>query len=256
LAERSPSQRVSPPPFVPIDQQRAHEYVAEQIRRQIGLGLLAPRQALPNERELASSFGVGRATVQQAVRLLEAERLVETRRGRHGGTFVTQHSDDGLAMDYLLARLRRERARVVSALDFRKVVEPEVAALAAAVSDRELIVEAREAASRAERAESDSDFMGADTEFHLALANATENEFLVEAIERIRLVLNDALLALPGSALWHERSVRDHEEILAGVEGRDADRAAAALTSKGPTPVFGSCSTGSMPAGPRVDRHQ
>src|SRR4051794_39670314 len=74
--------------FEPIEQPRAHEYVAEQLRRQIGLHVVPVGGALPTERELSAMFGVGRATVQAAVRLLEAERLVETRRGRHGGTFV------------------------------------------------------------------------------------------------------------------------------------------------------------------------
>ena len=71
--------------FERLEQQRAHEYVAEQIRRQIVLRLIPSGQALPTERELAASFGVGRATVQQAIRLLVKDHMVESRRGRHGG---------------------------------------------------------------------------------------------------------------------------------------------------------------------------
>ena len=72
-----------------VQQLRAHEYVAEQIRRHIGLRLIQPGEALPSERELASLFGVGRPTIQHALRLLEAGRLVEARRGRltGGGVF-------------------------------------------------------------------------------------------------------------------------------------------------------------------------
>src|SRR4051812_14792974 len=83
----------------PIAQLRAHEYVAEQLRRQIGLRMVLPDDGLPSERELSGLFGVGRATVQAAIRLLEAERLVETRRGRNGGTFVLAHDEDDLAQD-------------------------------------------------------------------------------------------------------------------------------------------------------------
>ena len=84
--------------FERIEQVRAHEYVAEQIRRQITLRLVASGEPLPAERDLASMFGVGRATVQAAIRLLEADRLVETRRGRRGGTFVTAMESDGIAI--------------------------------------------------------------------------------------------------------------------------------------------------------------
>ena len=75
-------------PFERIDPPRAHEIVAEQIRRHVGLRLIGRGDALPPERELARTFGVGRATVQQALRELEADGLVVSRRGRHGGTFV------------------------------------------------------------------------------------------------------------------------------------------------------------------------
>ena len=99
--------------FVPIRQQRAHEYVAEQIRRHIGLRLVAPGESLPSERELAAMFGVGRVTVQQALRVLESEHLVESRRGRSGGTFVIKPSDDSEVMDELAMRLLWHRARVL-----------------------------------------------------------------------------------------------------------------------------------------------
>src|SRR5579864_5986033 len=88
--------------FERIQQLRAHEYVAEQIRRHLSLRLIKPGEALPAERELATMFGVGRVTIQQALRLLEAAGLVEARRGRSGGTFVTQRGGDSLAADEMI----------------------------------------------------------------------------------------------------------------------------------------------------------
>ena len=212
-----------------IDQPRAHEYVAEQIRRQIALGLLPPESTLPTERELAPLFGVGRATVQQAIRLLESERLVETRRGRHGGSSVIRRSDDRLAMDYLLARLRREDSRIAAAVELRGLLEPPIAGMAVLQGDAAMLEDARACAARGAEAESDSEFMGADTEFHLCIARATGNELVVESIERIRVILNDALLALPESTPWHERSVVEHGRILDAWEAHDAPAAEAAM---------------------------
>lgn len=214
--------------FQRIDQPRAHEYVAEQIRRQIALGLLPPGSTLPTERELALLFGVGRATVQQAIRLLDSERLVETRRGRHGGSSVIRKSNDRLAMDYLLARLRREDSRIAAAVELRGVLEPHITGIAVRRGS-EMLEEARMTAARGAEAESDAEFMGADTELHLCIARATGNELIVDSVERIRLILNDALLALPESTLWHERSVAEHEQILRAWDAGDASAAEAAM---------------------------
>jgi GntR family transcriptional repressor for pyruvate dehydrogenase complex len=217
------------PGFEPIEQLRAHEYVAEQLRRQIGLHIVPVGGALPSERELSSMFGVGRATVQAAIRLLEAERLVETRRGRHGGTFVTGHSTDDVAKDYLLVRLRRDTARITEALAFRRNADTFAASLAArerTADDLRMICSANE---RTLAAGSDAEFMAHDTEFHLAVARAAHNAFVYDAVERMRLVLNDAMAALPESKLWQRRTGKEHAAIVAAIEKRAADAAAKAM---------------------------
>lgn len=218
-----------PPAFERIAQLRAHEYVAEQIRRQIGLRLIPTGGSLPSERDLAALFGVGRATVQQAVRLLEAERLVESRRGRHGGTFVIAPSSDDLAMDYLLVRLRREAGRVEEALVFRRHIETLAAELAATARRKPELREIEATAARAESAESDIEFMMHDTQFHLAIARGGRNSFIVESVERLRLVLNDSLTALPESELWHERSRREHAAVRDAIKARDGKAAGAVM---------------------------
>jgi DNA-binding FadR family transcriptional regulator len=222
-------QATEPVRFERIEQQRAHEYVAEQIRRQIILRLIPSGQALPPERDLAAMFGVGRATVQQAMRLLVDDHMIEGRRGKGGGNFVLGPGEDRSGMDTLLARLLRRRDRVEEALAYRRVVEPAAAGLAAGVRsqvDLRALVDTNAAAAAAE---ADVEFMQADTEFHLALAEAAGNRFFREAIERIRLELNDALIALPESHVWHERSALEHEAILQAVTDRDGAGAAAAM---------------------------
>src|SRR5450631_1776438 len=95
--------------FERIHQVRAHEYVAEQVRRHIALRLIKPGEALPAERELAVMFGVGRPTIQHALRLLEAAGLVAARRGRTGGTFITRPDQESLGADDLILRVMRQR---------------------------------------------------------------------------------------------------------------------------------------------------
>jgi GntR family transcriptional regulator, transcriptional repressor for pyruvate dehydrogenase complex len=216
--------------FERVDPPRAHEIVAEQIRRQVGLRLIRRGDVLPPERELARTFGVGRATVQQALRELEADGLVESRRGRHGGTFVRGPAPGDPALAPLLEEVRATRGTVAEALAFRSVVEPAAAALAAERRDAGDLERLRLAvAGTAGAGDDDEAFMRHDTAFHLAVGEAARNRFLAESIERERLELNRVFPLLPTSAAWHSRSASEHATVLAALEASDADAARAAM---------------------------
>jgi DNA-binding FadR family transcriptional regulator len=213
--------------FQRIEQQRAHEYVAEQLHRQISLRLVQPGQPLPPERALAGLFGVGRATVQRAIRLLQEEGLVDSRRGRQGGNFVV---DIGPAAgsEMLLNELRRERTQIEHALTFRLEIEPAAAALAAEAGDAD-VAAIVETSTRLAPGLPDPVFDTHDIEFHLAIARATANRFFLDAVERTRMQLGTALRGMPDSALWHERTIREHAAIVQAIQARDPRRARARM---------------------------
>lgn len=215
--------------FSPIQPLRAHEYVAEQVHRHIALRLIGPGESLPSERELAATFGVGRPTIQHALRVLEADRLIETRRGRRGGTFVSAPTEDAGAMDELLTRVLRQRRELEEVLVYRRVIEPRVAREAATTRRREDLVAMRSAIEGMAQAASEPDYMRYDTELHLSIARATHNRFLVKAIEDVRLALNDAMSLLPESDTWHRRLSGEHEAIVEAIRARDTDAAERAM---------------------------
>jgi GntR family transcriptional regulator, transcriptional repressor for pyruvate dehydrogenase complex len=215
--------------FEPIQQLRAHEYVAEQIRRHIALRLIQPGESLPSERELATMFGVGRPTIQHALRLLEADNLVEARRGRHGGTFVSEPAGDEDAMDELIARLRRQRKELEELVVYRRAIEPAIARVSAESRRRTDVAAMRDSLEHMASAASEADYMRHDTEFHLAVARGSRNRFAAAQIEEIRMRLNDAITLLPESKAWHERIDAEHGQIAAAIERHDGDAAAAAM---------------------------
>lgn len=215
--------------FEPIQQLRAHEYVAEQIRRHIALRLIRPGEPLLSERELAATFGVGRPTIQLALRLLEADHLVEARRGRRGGTFVCEPAEDGGAMDELMTRVLRRRKEIEELLAYRRAIEPRVAREAARTRRREDVRAMASAIESMSRARTEAEYMRYDTELHLAVARATRNRFMVGAIEDARLRLNDVISLLPESETWHRRLSGEHEAIVAAIERRDEAAADAAM---------------------------
>lgn len=80
------------------------EQVAQRLTDGIVLGVLAPGERLPSEPELARRFGVALITVREGLGILREAGLVETRRGREGGSFVVL--DDAEHRTVLTARLR------------------------------------------------------------------------------------------------------------------------------------------------------
>jgi GntR family transcriptional repressor for pyruvate dehydrogenase complex len=190
----------------------AHEYVAEQLRREITLGLFSARGSLPPVRELASVFGVGVMTVHRAIGILESQDLVTSRRGRGGGTFVIAGAGDDEAMRQLRARGRRERRVLEEALECRLELEPQAAAWAA---------------RRCSAATDDGvEFTQLDGRFHIGIVQAARNRFLEQALEQVRAELYFAAELLPSTAMWRQRSQAGHEGIFAAVKLADAELAA------------------------------
>jgi GntR family transcriptional regulator, transcriptional repressor for pyruvate dehydrogenase complex len=228
-AGASDGSAASPVRFERIQPLRAHEYVAEQIRRHISLRIIKPGEALPAERELAGMFGVGRPTIQHALRLLEAGGLVEARRGRNGGTFVSRQDQDSLAVDGLIVHVMRNRKELEDLLQYRRLIEPAVARVAAATRSRADLDSMRDAIRGMADATTEPEYMRNDTDFHIALARATGNAVLAHAIEDIRMQLNDAMTLLPESDTWHQRITGEHEALLEAIDASDAKAAERAM---------------------------
>jgi DNA-binding FadR family transcriptional regulator len=76
--------------FKPVHVQRTFEEVVNQIRDQLAAGKLVPGERLPSERALASQLNVGRSALREGLRTLEMSGVVELRKGRAGGAFITR----------------------------------------------------------------------------------------------------------------------------------------------------------------------
>lgn len=216
-------------PFEPIRQPRAHDYVYEQLARHIGLGLIGVGEPLPPERNLAAVFGVGRTTIQRAIQMLEEEHLVETRRGRLGGTFVLGTQADEAGHRRLLASLRAASDDIRDALVLRRITEEATARIAASEATEAEIGDMEATLERMEAATSELDYHRYDTEFHLQIARASHNALLYESAERARLILNNAILALPESTAWHARIQKEHRAVVDAISRGDGTGAQAVI---------------------------
>ncbi|MCB2227976.1 MAG: FadR family transcriptional regulator [Desulfarculaceae bacterium] len=116
--------------FKPIDKSRRFLQVSRQLRKSIFSGEYQPGQRLPNERELAESFGTSRIIVREAIWDLKRSGLVEVKRGAHGGAFVQEMSHDAVT-SVMRDVASLGKVRPAHLIEVRLVIEPAVTALAA-----------------------------------------------------------------------------------------------------------------------------
>lgn len=224
LLDRARGRAGVPPPDVD-----ANRYVEDLVRREIRLGLLPPGSSLPSERELAELLGVGRTPVQNALKQLQSEGLIERRRGRNGGAFVRGASDDELRFREVIALAIDKRDEIRHAMEYRLLVEPLVARLAGERRTAGELEQLTVAHSALQEAADDAAFMRSDAVFQLTLANITANPFLVEGIEEARQCCHPALALLPESGAFHDATIEEHSAILTAVEAGRPETAESAM---------------------------
>lgn len=204
--------------------QNAFETTVEQLATAVRLGVFVDGQQLPPERELADRLGVARNTLRDAIAALRDSGLLATRRGRGGGTVVT-YSGGASHPDTL-----RDGAALRDALDFRRVVEPGAAALAAS---RTLTGAQRAWLTRSAQDVRDSVGDGphriADSRMHLAVATVSGSPMLVEAVTRAQAALDEMLRAIPVLPRNIEHSHEQHDAVVAAILSGDPDGARAAM---------------------------
>ncbi|MCB1441702.1 MAG: FadR family transcriptional regulator [Methyloceanibacter sp.] len=193
--------------------------ISAYLQRAIETGAYSEGERLPPERKLAENFNTARSTVRRALDKLEKEGLVSRRLG--SGTFVGTLSDTAKKpVDFIGALSPLEL------IDARVAVEPFTARLAAQHADAQTI-EALEALLASVEVTGDQDaFAKCDGEFHLLLARASGNPFLIHVFRQINHVrLNPKWGAIKEDVLTPEAIAeynRQHRAILDAIELRDA----------------------------------
>jgi GntR family transcriptional repressor for pyruvate dehydrogenase complex len=149
---------------------------ADKIRKMIFDGTIEPGELLPPRRKLAEQFGVGISTIHEAVQSLSAVGLVESRPGK--GTWVRHDALDSIIHPSIITN-RFGQIDAETIYEARKFLEAALAELAARKATPEDIKRIWDTLRRAhEVIADDDDFVSADWDFHLAIAEAAHNELL------------------------------------------------------------------------------
>lgn len=213
----------------PVETKKASEEIYEQIRQLIIEGAILPGQRLPSERKMMEQMQRSRATIREALRLLEREGYIRTQPGSSGAIVQKPNVDN--AVQSLESIMQIQQLNMDNILEFRRMVESDGAALAAARRSRKDIEQMDRILKQAKDAIGDKDrFIELDLEFHLAVAEATNNVMYVIMLQVCRNMIGESLRDLLDKGTEEEVSTRYnrilavHERIYCAiVNGLDQD---------------------------------
>jgi GntR family transcriptional repressor for pyruvate dehydrogenase complex len=214
------------------------EEVVQRVSQAIQLGLFVDGEQLPPETEFAAQLGVSAMTLREALASLRQQGLVETRRGRTGGTFVRRPASPPLG-------LLRERLRVMTTSSLRDLIDEQFAVSGAAAklaAARASAADLRRLSTLVRRLSAASTLgsrIRADSRFHIEVAQASQSERLTRLELGLQTQLAE-LLWLPPEAtgttgaavagpatelLDHVAVAAEHAAIADAITAEDGDRA-------------------------------
>lgn len=203
--------------------QRAPEQIADRMLAAIVVGVLAEGERLPSERQLTLQLGVSRETVRSALRRLVTLGVVETRRGRRGGTFVKAPPEDlTIGSAAILRTLEPVWRDMELLLDLRSLVHSLIGATAAERRKAEHLIELRSSLVQYRAAEDASESRRADHRLHDAVAAATGNPYLVDLGQRLIASANLGFGMDPWTRELHASAAEQHARLIDAIDAHDS----------------------------------
>ncbi len=207
----------------PVRAHHAFESCVEQLATAVRLGVYPKGSMLPPERELAARMEVSRASLREAIAALREAGLLQTVRGRGGGTMVLAPPE--IERDRP-ADLGERRDELLDSLVLRRIVEPGACALAATLRprgrDRDML---RAGLHEVQHAETRRAHRQADSRLHLAIGTLTGSTHVMDAVTRVQADLHTLLTAIPVLPRNIDHSNHQHQLIVDAIIDGDPDGA-------------------------------
>ena len=198
----------------PIERRKVYELVADRLIDDISARRLTPGDPIPSERVLSETFGVGRSSIREALRMIESRGLIKS--VGHGAFVVADYGNPLNASLALIVAMGDGDLREL--FEVRKILEVETAGLAAERRSEEDLARMRVAIEAMEAGLGSRDrYISGDLEFHQAVVAATGNRIALDVMHAIRDVMRRALMSIyriPGSP---ERSNDQHRRVLEAI---------------------------------------
>jgi DNA-binding FadR family transcriptional regulator len=218
-------------PLKTVEPQRLYRQIAEQLRVLIGKGEFAVGARLPAERDLARQLGVSRPSVREALIAMEVEGWVEIRTG--SGIYVLGRDTKGRG-ERPGIKLAPAEWGPLELIRARRVIEGEIASMAAAQAKRKNIDAMRKAIDAMESSAAQGVLpLEGDRAFHTAIVEACGNVVLIETVQTFWDSRRGPLFTRLGGYFetlksW-EAAIAEHEAIFEAIEAHDGTRARQAM---------------------------
>jgi GntR family transcriptional regulator, transcriptional repressor for pyruvate dehydrogenase complex len=208
----------------PLKARRIFEEVLDQLEAALASGQLAAGDRLPNERELAAAFGVSRASIREALRVLETLGLIDIPRGPDG---VRLRTEPGNAFAHLLRlHLALGHYDPGSVVELRVVLESWAAAKLASNTDEGVLAALDQSLRRmADPSLTPEAFNALDVEFHATIVEGCGNELIALVLRGCRRVIQQAMLQGLNYGEWETTRAdlqREHRRLVEFIKARDS----------------------------------
>ncbi len=208
--------------FSSIEKRNVTDKIASNLIEFILHGDLKPLDKLPAEREMAVMLGVSRPSLREALKTLSTRNIIEIRHG--AGVFVTS-LDPKLLLEPLDFFLALNEANFEHLFEARKVLEGELAALAAQRITQDELVYLQECVHRTEQSlDDDASFVQADLNLHNSIMTAARNPMLERMMMSISLLTRASrqhTVNLPGV---RQHAPKDHQAIVDALAERNPEQ--------------------------------
>ncbi|NWG02237.1 MAG: FadR family transcriptional regulator [Syntrophaceae bacterium] len=198
--------------------QKISDQIIEQIRNSILSGQFKPGDRVASEKELMSEFGVSKATLREALRVLEGMGLIEIKKGIAGGVFIAE-VDMKTTIHGIINFLHFKTVSIRDITMIRYLLEPPVAQIAARRIQPEDIVKLENIIT--ETPANLPAIVSREIGFHRYLARMTENPILILVMDFIDNILNDIKFQLDLGAEFYHKVAKSHQAILDCLKQKD-----------------------------------
>lgn len=207
---------------------KAADVLADLLREKILTGELEAGADLPNERDLGEKAGLSRATVREALRILEGEGLIATRTGRNGGSAVARPTSAAIERSVGIF-IRGQGIRIEAVLETRAAIEPSSARYAALHRTEADLESLEQSHAKLEQASSEGDVQGyvkANLDWHVQVVRASQNELLIAFIAAVsQSIYNATDLEGFNSLAVRKAVIVAHRKVMDAIRAGDADAA-------------------------------
>ncbi|HBE03717.1 MAG TPA: FadR family transcriptional regulator, partial [Spirochaetia bacterium] len=209
-----------------VNKKKIYQLVLEQIQEGLSDGSLQKGGKLPTERELAQKLQVSRASIREALRVLDVLGIITSRHG--GGNFINHRLERSLLEPFSII-YRSMNSSLPDILEIREILESQLVKTAARSINKKNLAELKNLGDQLEGADNIENWTKIDKKIHYEIIRASKNQLLIVILnslsELFELQIKNLLKKIFNSRADRADLIKQHKKIIKAIEKRDEKNA-------------------------------